>query len=142
MRSLILTSVFVLTICLQLLFSCQPQYNIETMQYVTNGQRLYTAHCQNCHGANGEGLARLYPPLTDADYLNQHRDILPCIVRHGMRGPIEVAGIQYNEPMPGIPELTDTDIAYILTYVTVHFGDSKDKFSTDEVKAALKDCNK
>lgn len=129
-----------LIICFQFLFSCQPQYSIETMQYVTNGQKFYTTHCQNCHGANGEGLAKLYPPLTDAGYLNEHRELLPCIIRHGMKGPIEISGVEYNEPMPGIPELTDIDIAYILTYVTVRFGDSKDKFGTEEVKEALRDC--
>lgn len=140
MRSFLLVSILVLVTCFQFLFSCQPKYSIETMQYVTNGQKLYTAHCQNCHGANGEGLAKLYPPLTDVDYLNENRKLLPCIVKHGMTGPVEISNVLYNEAMPGIPELTDTDIAYILTYVTVRFGDSMDKFGTNEVKAALEDC--
>lgn len=135
-----LVSMSVLTICFQFLFSCQSNYSIETMQYVTNGQKLYLTHCQNCHGANGEGLAKLYPPLTDTDYLNDNRELLPCIIRHGMTGPIEISGVLYNEPMPGIPELTEIDIAYILTYVTVRFGDSQEKFSTEEVKDALQDC--
>lgn len=140
MRNLILVSILILTICFQFLFSCQPNYSIETMQYVTNGQKLYATHCQNCHGTNGEGLGKLYPPLTDPDYLNEYRETLPCIIRHGMRGPLEISGQLYNETMPGIPELTDIDIAYILSYVTVRFGDSKEKFGIDEVKDALQDC--
>ena len=48
-----------------LIFSCQPNVSIETAQYAVNGQKLYVTHCQNCHGAKGEGLGMLYPPLTD-----------------------------------------------------------------------------
>lgn len=135
-----MVSILLLTIFFQFLFSCQQQYSIETMQYVTNGQKLYTAHCQNCHGVNGEGLGKLYPPLTDTAYLNANRHILPCIIRHGMKGPVEILGHTYNETMPAVPELTDIDIAYILTYVTVRFGNNTEKYATEEVKEALKHC--
>lgn len=125
---------------LNLLFSCTGSLSVETRQYATNGQKLYAVHCQNCHGTNGEGLGRLYPPLTDTSFLNQHRSQLACIVKNGMAGEIEVAGVAYNQQMPGIPELTPIDIAYVLTYVTTFFGDSETHFKKEEIEEYLKTC--
>lgn len=123
-----------------LIFSCQPNVSIETAQYAVNGQKLYATHCQNCHGAKGEGLGMLYPPLTDTAYLQQNREKLACIIKEGLSGPIEVKGIIYEGDMPGIPELNDVDIAYILTYITTTFGNSTQTYTRDEVKKNLSNC--
>src|SRR3546814_7965168 len=53
--------------------SCQNEQAIRTAQYTVNGKKVYTTHCQNCHGAKGEGLGALYPPLTDSTFLTTHR---------------------------------------------------------------------
>lgn len=113
--------------------------NIQTAQYAVNGQKLYRTHCQNCHGAKGEGLGKLYPPLTDQKYLNDNRNKLANIIKHGLSGEIVVNGEKYNQAMPPNPTLTDLDIAYILTYVTTHFGDSDSTFTQEEVAQVLKD---
>jgi len=123
-----------------LVFSCRPNLSIETAQYAVNGQKRYAAHCQNCHGAKGEGLGRLYPPLTDSAYLNANRSELACIVKNGMSGTIQVSGETYDGQMPANPDLTDVDMAYILTYVTTTFGNSTVTYTTDEVKTGLENC--
>lgn len=132
------------TICLvsmlYFLFSCNSDLSVETMQYATNGQKLYVKHCQNCHGANAEGLGKLYPPLTDVQYLNENRSKLACIVKNGMSGEIKVNNVTYNQQMPGVPELSAVDIAYVLTYVTTYFGDSKTHFKKEEIEEFLKNC--
>jgi len=125
---------------LSLLFSCQSGLSVETMQYATNGQKVYTTHCQNCHGANGEGLGKLYPPLTDTVFLNVNRDKLACIVKNGMTGEITVNGVKYNQEMPGVPQMNTTDIAYVLTYVTTYFGNSKTHFTKEEIEKYLAEC--
>ncbi|WP_149525213.1 MULTISPECIES: c-type cytochrome [Sphingobacterium] len=133
---------FILSIVfgLYLLFSCQSGLSVETMQYATNGQKVYTTHCQNCHGANGEGLGKLYPPLTDTVFLNVNRDKLACIVKNGMSGEITVNGVKYNQEMPGVPQMNATDIAYVLTYVTTYFGNSKTHFTREEIEKYLAKC--
>jgi len=123
-----------------LVFSCRPNLSIETVQYAVNGQKLYVVHCQNCHGARGEGLRRLYPPLTDSAYLNANRAGLACTVKNGMAGTIQISGETYDGQMPANPELTDVDIAYILTYVTTTFGNSTVTYTTDEVKTGRENC--
>lgn len=140
MRTIILASTLLLAISLQLLFSCQSTYSVETMQYVANGQKLYMQHCQNCHGNKGEGLGELYPPLTDHRYLSSNRQQLACIVRNGSHDEMVINGIMYNQQMPANPNLTEVDIAYILTYVTVQFGNDSTTYNRDEVRNALNNC--
>ncbi len=120
--------------------SCQSNISIQTAQYAVNGQKVYKNHCQNCHGAKGEGLGKLYPPLTDQDFFIKNREKLSCIVRHGLHGEIEVLGQKYDQPMPGNTLLTDMDIAYVLTYITTAFGQSDSTYSHEEVKKALESC--
>ncbi|MBL1407288.1 c-type cytochrome [Sphingobacterium faecale] len=123
------------------LASCHSNLNIETAQYAVNGQKLYTTNCQNCHGAKGEGLGKLYPPLTDAAFFKDNRAKLSCMVKNGMQGEIIIHGQVFNEKMPANPQLSELDIAYILTYITTNFTQSDSIYSHQEVKEALKNCN-
>lgn len=140
MRNTILSIVAISILLIMLVFSCQPNVGIETAQYAVNGQKLYATHCQSCHGARGEGLGMLYPPLTDTLYLRKNRAQLACIVKNGMTAPVEVHGKIYKGDMPGNPALTNVDIAYILTYITTNFGNDTETFTQDEVKTSLADC--
>lgn len=140
-RKTILPFVGIMIIALSYVSSCHSNLNIETAQYAVNGQKLYTQHCQNCHGGKGEGLGKLYPPLTDNKYFEENRDFLSCIVKNGLEGEITVHGQKYNQQMPANPQLTEMDIAYILTYVTTTFGKSDSIYSKSEVNEALRKCN-
>lgn len=140
-KSTILTTIGMMLVTLAYLSSCHSNLNIETAQYAVNGQKLYIQHCQNCHGGKGEGLGKLYPPLTDDQYFKENRSLLSCIVKNGLAGEITVLGEKYNQQMPANPNLTDTDIAYILTYITTNFGKHETKYATEEVKQALAACN-
>lgn len=108
--------------------ACQSEQAIRTAQYTVNGKKVYTAHCQNCHGANGEGLGQLYPALTDTTFLATHRQLLPCMVKYG------------KAEMPANPQLSPIEIAYVLTYIGHSFGNTMDIFTQEEVQAALRAC--
>ncbi|WP_325642015.1 cytochrome c [Parapedobacter sp.] len=120
--------------------SCQSEQAIRTAQYTVNGQKVYTTHCQNCHGARGEGLGSLYPPLTDSTFLITHREQLACMVKYGVSGPLEVNGIVFDTEMPANPTLSPIEIAYVLTYIGHSFGNSMDMFTLEEVQAGLAAC--
>jgi mono/diheme cytochrome c family protein len=105
-----------------------------------DGEQVYKAHCANCHLDNGQGLGALIPPLTDAEYLRAHRDALPCIVRHGLKDTIVVAGKTYAEAMPGVPTLSEIDIANVLNYVHHQWGAEARPFSPEEVRRQLERC--
>lgn len=125
-----------------LIGSCQQgnKVSIKTAQYAVNGQKLYIQHCENCHGSKGEGLGKLYPPLTDSLFFSEYRSALPCIIKNGMNSPIVIHGETYHEPMPPNPTLSDVEIAYLLTYITTSFGNKTDIYDEPEVHEALKDC--
>lgn len=105
------------------------------------GQRLYATHCASCHGEQGEGLRRLMPPLAGSDYLRQHRDELPCLIRQGQRGHIVVNGVTYDQVMPPHDDLTDSQITNILNYVHTAWGNQAPKHTISEVSQLLEACN-
>lgn len=109
-------------------------------QYAVQGRALYEQHCANCHQADGTGLGRLIPPLAQSDYLQKHEEQVLCIIRYGVKGPLLVNGIEYNQPMPANPQLTDIEIAEIATYIFNSWGNSEGFVRVQEAKATLNDC--
>lgn len=55
------------------------------------------------------------------------------VVLHGMQGPVEIAGEQYDEIMPGHAFLSDRDVAALLTYIRSAFGNLADPVHASEV---------
>lgn len=91
---------------------------------------------------NGEGLGALIPPLAQSDYLAQHRDQLPCIIRYGLADSIVVNGKPYAEKMAGQPNLSDIAIVNILNYINNAWGNNNGVLRLDEVEKRLKTCPK
>jgi mono/diheme cytochrome c family protein len=104
------------------------------------GQKLYAEHCASCHGDQGQGLAQLIPPLAGSDYLKQHRDYLPCLIRRGQTGAITVNGIVYNQVMPGHAELSPAKLMNLLKYIENEWGNQGTPRTITEVEMQLKAC--
>ena len=104
------------------------------------GERLYAANCAGCHGEQGQGLARLVPPLAGADYLAAHRDELPCLIRRGQNAPIVVNGVPYQQVMPAFPNLTPSQLTNLLNYVESHWGNAGTPRTIPEVQQQLRYC--
>ena len=116
-------------------FSCENLYS--------DGQHLYKTVCANCHMDDGSGLIGLIPPIVGSDYLKNNQAELPCIIRHGLKGPILVNGKQYGgQEMAGIPVLTDVEVTNICNYINTNFNNNNKVVSLQEVKIALENCTK
>jgi len=113
---------------------------IRLRQYMAAGKRLYSLHCANCHQLDGKGLARLYPPLKGADYLKQNKKEAICGIRYGQKGEIFVNGVMYNQEMPGIPGISELEIAEIATYIYTEFADTVQIITLNQVKEILATC--
>lgn len=122
------------------LASCQSESELNYIRYYTAGKQLYEANCQNCHNQDGSGLAMLYPPLTDSVFLKKNKDQLACIIKNGLNGKIEVAGKIYEGEMPGQKQLSDIEVAEIITYITNSFGNKQGLYDAQAVNADLKAC--
>ena len=113
---------------------------IRLRQYLVEGKRLYGLHCANCHQIDGKGLARLYPPLKDSDFLIPNKKSVICGMRHGQKGEIVVNGIMFNQEMPGIPTISDLEIAEIATYIYTDFADSVQIVTLNDVRKIMESC--
>ena len=109
-------------------------------QYYNQGEKLYEKHCSNCHQKDGRGLGRVYPPLANSDYL-QRVDEVVCLIRYGKEGRILVNGQDYNMAMPGIPLLTDLEVAKITTFIYNSWGSEHGLMDVNKVSAILAECS-
>lgn len=57
------------------------------------------------------------------------------LILEGTQGPVEVKGEMYNSIMPPQNQLTDQQIADLLTYLRSHFGNGAGPVTPDEVGA-------
>lgn len=114
--------------------------SVKFQQYYLQGQTLYLTHCSNCHQKNGTGLGRVYPPLNKSDYMENHFEEVICLMRNGKKGEIIVNGENYIQGMPGIPTLTDLEIAEIATYIYNTWDHSKGIVEVKEVSGILNSC--
>ncbi len=118
-------------------FSCVSEEKVKLEQYLITGAELYQTHCANCHGNKGEGLRDLYPPLKNADYLQNQSDVI-CAIKNGLSGKIVVNGKEYDGVMPKNKDLYPLDIAQIVTFINEEFGEKKNKIvETDLVKSTV-----
>jgi len=130
------TIVVVIAIC----FSCQSKSDVQFQQYYVQGEVLYTNHCSNCHQKNGKGLGLIYPPLDESDYMENNLEEVLCLMKNGRSGELLVNGKLYNQPMPGVPTLTNLEIAEIATYIYNTWGRERGKIELGMVTKTLEHC--
>ncbi len=88
---------------------------------------------------DGSGLAKLYPPLNNADFLDQHFQSLPSIIMYGLEDSIVVNGIQYNLPMDPHPYLSPVEVTNICNYVLNAWDNDLGNITINDVKSQLKE---
>lgn len=102
-------------------------------QRIEYGKQIYSQTCYACHQPNGEGIANAFPPLAKSDYLNADVDRAISNLLHGLTGEITVNGKTYNSIMPA-QNLSDEQIANVLTYVYNSWGNSKQEVKPEQVQ--------
>jgi nitrite reductase (NO-forming) len=102
------------------------------------GKNVYNTTCAPCHQASGEGIPNVFPPLAKSDYLNNKEATINAVIK-GLQGQITVNGKNYNGVMPP-QNLSNDQIAAVLTYVYKSWGNSGKTVTTEEVNK-LKSVN-
>ena len=100
------------------------------------GEKVYNAVCLACHMRNGTGVPGMHPPITKSEFVNGDPEKLIQIVLKGLKGKVEVQGNVYDNVMPPQANLTDQQIADVLTFVRGSFGNSSGAITTDQVAKA------
>lgn len=101
---------------------------------IARGKTKYAAVCMACHQANGMGVPAAFPPLAKSDYLNGSKEKSISAVVHGLSGEITVNGNKFNSVMPKL-DLSDEDVANVLTYVYNQWENNGSEVTPEEVKA-------
>jgi len=102
-------------------------------QQIEFGGRIYHQNCLACHQEDGEGIPGVFPPLAGSDYLNADKKRAASTILHGLSGKITVNGKEFDGLMPS-QQLTDEEIANVLTYVYSVWGNSGETVTPEEVK--------
>jgi len=139
-KSLIISFLFVLV-----LFGCQNKNESKKVEAVsmeqlskeitdklpakTNGtihpgKSVYDKHCLTCHQADGSGVPGMHPPLGPGSWVEREPAELIAILMKGLSGKIEVNGEEYKSFMPSQAKLSDEEIADVLTYIRINFGNN------------------
>ncbi len=106
----------------------------------SQGRQLYLNHCANCHGADGQGLRSLYPPIAQSDYLENNYEELACIIRFGIDKTLTVNGKSYSTPMVGLDELSEIEICNIVNFISTEWHPKNSYISLKDINMIIGKC--
>lgn len=98
------------------------------------GQQIYEVNCGNCHMADGTGMGKMFPDITQSTYLTTQRSELVCLIVNGKEGQV-----METVDMPGNKEITPVGINNLINYLNYTWGD-KSVSNLKEVTAQFEAC--
>ena len=128
-----LISIAIITLCLSTLIQCDHN------EY-PSGKRYYDAYCGNCHMDDGKGLSKLIPSLEKSQYLIHQQDVLPCIIRSGIKSTVADSSSEVQLSMPAHPKLSEIEILNICNYINNSWGNQQAQMFLKDIKEKLSDC--
>ncbi len=106
------------------------------------GKAIYADRCSACHVGNGEGVATLFPKLAAAPLVNS---IDPTSLIRVVLAGSRAGGTEAAPTAPAMPSfawnLSDDNIADVLTYVRNTWGNAAPAVSPGDVKSLRDDLN-
>jgi mono/diheme cytochrome c family protein len=101
-----------------------------------DGGAIFAARCVPCHQAAGTGVPGVFPPLAGSNWVNGRDTTLVQILLHGIQGTLTVNGVSFNGAMPNFgTQLSDAEIAAVLTFVRSQWGNKGGPVSASQVAA-------
>jgi mono/diheme cytochrome c family protein len=100
-----------------------------------NGKQVYGAKCAACHQATGLGVAGVFPPLADSEWVLGDDKRLINILLHGVNGAMVVKGVEYKGAMPAWKSMSDEELAAVMTYIRNDWGNKAPAITAQAVMA-------
>ncbi|MFV8464344.1 c-type cytochrome [Flavobacterium sp. LB1P62] len=101
------------------------------------GKEIYTDFCIQCHGANGKGDAKNFPPLDGSDWLTKKRAQSIHAIKFGQSGEIVVNKKKFNSTMPAMG-LSNQEVADVMNYIMKSWSNKQSKIVTEKEVATIK----
>jgi mono/diheme cytochrome c family protein len=102
---------------------------------IAKGKTIYANNCQPCHQPTGMGAPGVAPPLAGSEWVTAGSERMIRIIMHGLTGPIQVKGTEWNLVMLPFGHLSDEDIAAVSTFVRQEWGNKAPPVTPDQVQA-------
>lgn len=103
-------------------------------QAMRSGQAIYLDQCAGCHAQDGSGAVPIFPPLKGNPGVQQANATTPL---HAVLAGAQAAATPQKPTQPAMPayawNLTDYEIASVLTYVRNSWGNSADPVEPGDV---------
>ncbi|WP_027882061.1 c-type cytochrome [Meiothermus rufus] len=87
------------------------------------GEGIYAQNCAGCHQATGQGLPGVFPALAGNPKVGDKNHVINTVLKG-------------RNAMPAFAQLSDQQVAAVLTYVRSSWGNSFGAIAEAEVKAA------
>jgi len=99
------------------------------------GKTVYLQRCMVCHQADGGGVPKLNAPLDGSSAVNGSdvSKLIKYIVK-GFADRVEIDGELYSNAMPAAADLTDQQIADVLTFIRSNWSNKVGPVTTLQVK--------
>lgn len=94
------------------------------------GKEIYADFCIQCHGANGKGDGKNFPPLDGSDWLRKKRKQSIHAVKYGQSGEIIVNNTKFNSIMPPMG-LSNKEVADVMNYIMQSWSNKPGKKVTE-----------
>ncbi len=107
----------------------------EVVASTKRGKIVYQKECLSCHQADGGGVPRLNPPLYESTNVLGDKKKIIAVVLKGMTDRVPIDGEYYSNNMSAHPELSNQQIADVLTYIRSSWGNKATAVTPNEVKA-------
>ena len=101
------------------------------------GKEIYEDFCIQCHGANGKGNGKNFPPLDGSDWLTKKRTQSIHAVKFGQSGVIVVNKKTFNNVMSAMG-LSNEEVADVMNYIMNSWSNKQSKKVTKEEVANIK----
>jgi len=98
-----------------------------------DGSVVYAGNCVACHQATGMGLAGVFPPLVGSEWVLENDARLVQILLYGIQGELVVKGVTYNGVMPAFSQLSDAELAAVLTHIRSAWGNDAAPITVEQV---------
>ena len=111
-----------------------PARTEQAEAWLQQGARIYKKHCEDCHGASGEGASGIYPGLAGnrAVTMNPPINAIRSVLNGGY--PPSTAGNPRPYGMPPYAQvLSDAEVAQVLSYIRNAWGNRASMVTTPQV---------
>jgi mono/diheme cytochrome c family protein len=103
-------------------------------QVLAAGQAVYNTSCTTCHQPDGYGVPNMQPALVDDDIVAGDPTQVIRVVLQGPAKVLPSGRPSYANVMPAFNQLTDEQIADVLSFIRHEYGHDASPISADEVK--------